>query len=315
MQFINRFIVFSKRILTHKLYVAMLVLIIVLTAVYTFLPQTSRSADIKVALYSEESSELTEELLAGLEDIHSLYTFYTVDDIDALLRDVKSGYAECGYMIPAGFFRDYINGHQETNQIIQYTTPATSLGATINETLFSCIFKLCAGDILILGVNIDDYDAELTEGLSNYLNGDKIFRMESTTSGAFSYDTFVYKINLPVYEMCLVFLLFAGMLGLLLYQQDSERSIYIALSSSDRIGIRCISIFTSMFPILIISLLSSFIMGLSISQILHLILYSILFYVGVLLLGIIIRKSTQLTKVLPLIVLISIIYVFISTLL
>lgn len=315
MQFINRFIVFSKRILTHKLYVAMLVLIIVLTAVYTFLPQTSRSADIKVALYSEESSELTEELLAGLEDIHSLYTFYTVDDIDALLRDVKSGYAECGYMIPAGFFRDYINGHQETNQIIQYTTPATSLGATINETLFSCIFKLCAGDILILGVNIDDYDAELTEGLSNYLNGDKIFRMESTTSGAFSYDTFVYKINLPVYEMCLVFLLFAGMLGLLLYQQDSERSIYIALSSSDRIGIRCISIFTAMFPILIISLLSSFIMGLSISQILHLILYSILFYVGVLLLGIIIRKSTQLTKVLPLIVLISIIYVFISTLL
>lgn len=315
MQFINRFIVFSKRILTHKLYVAMLVLIIVLTAVYTFLPQTSRSADIKVALYSEESSELTEELLAGLEDIHSLYTFYTVDDIDALLRDVKSGYAECGYMIPAGFFRDYINGHQETNQIIQYTTPATSLGATINETLFSCIFKLCAGDILILGVNIDDYDAELTEGLSNYLNGDEIFRMESTTSGAFSYDTFVYKINLPVYEMCLVFLLFAGMLGLLLYQQDSERSIYIALSSSDRIGIRCISIFTAMFPILIISLLSSFIMGLSISQILHLILYSILFYVGVLLLGIIIRKSTQLTKVLPLIVLISIIYVFISTLL
>lgn len=315
MQFINRFIVFSKRILTHKLYVAMLVLIIVLTAVYTFLPQTSRSADIKVALYSEESSELTEELLAGLEDIHSLYTFYTVDDIDALLRDVKSGYAECGYMIPVGFFRDYINGHQETNQIIQYTTPATSLGATINETLFSCIFKLCAGDILILGVNIDDYDAELTEGLSNYLNGDKIFRMESTTSGAFSYDTFVYKINLPVYEMCLVFLLFAGMLGLLLYQQDSERSIYIALSSSDRIGIRCISIFTAMFPILIISLLSSFIMGLSISQILHLILYSILFYVGVLLLGIIIRKSTQLTKVLPLIVLISIIYVFISTLL
>lgn len=315
MQFINRFIVFSKRILTHKLYVAMLVLIIVLTAVYTFLPQTSRSADIKVVLYSEENSELTEELLASLEDIHSLYTFYTVDDIDALLRDVKSGYAECGYMIPSGFFNDYINGHQETNQIIQYTTPATSLGATINETLFSCIFKLCAGDILTLGVNIDDYDTELTERLSNYLNGDEIFRMESTTSGAFSFDMFVYKINLPVYEMCLVFLLFAGMLGLLLYQQDSECSIYVALSSSDRMGIRCISIFTAMFPILIISLLSSFIIGLPISQILHLMLYSILFYVGVLLLGIIIRKSTQLTKVLPLIILISIIYVFISTLL
>ncbi len=315
MQFINRFYVFTKRILAHKIYLAMLALIIVLTAVYTLLPQTSRSADIKVALYSEESAEHTKALLAGLEELHSLYAFYTVDTMDTLLHDVKSGYAECGYMIPAGFFENYIDGYAETVQITQYTTPSTTLGATINETLFSCIFKLCAGDILTLGVNIHDYDTELTERLANYLNGDEIFRMQDTTSGTFSFDTLVYKIKLPVYEMCFVFLLFAALLGLLLYQQDKERNIYIGLSSITRIEIRCISILTAMLPILMVSLLSAFIMHLSLTQIMHLILCGILFFTGVLLLGLIIRKSTHLTKVLPLIVLISIISSFISTLL
>lgn len=315
MQFINRFVVFSKRILAHKIYLAMLALIIALTAVYALLPQASRSADIKVALYSAENAEHTEALLAGLDDLHSLYTFYTVDTMDSLLRDVKSGYAECGYMIPADFFEDYIGGYTETNQIIQYTTPSTTLGATINETLFSCIFKLCAGDILTLGVNIHDYDTELTERLMGYLDSDEIFRMKDSTSGVFSFDTLVYKVKLPVYEMCTVFLLFAALLGLLLYQQDTERNIYIGLSSTARIEIRCISILTAMLPILMVSLLSAFIMHLSLSQILHLILCGILFYIGVLLLGLIIRKSTHLTKVLPLIVLISIISSFISTLL
>lgn len=315
MQIWNQFIVFLKRIFSHRLYIVMLAISPVLTLIYCLLPQQSRSADIKAALYAEVHNAYTDTLFSELINGSSLYDFYIAADEDTLLRDVKSGYAECGYIIPADFFENYINGSSEYAQITQYVIPSATLSATINETVFSCIFELCANDILLLGAELHDYDAELTERLNGYMNSDTIFRIEDSVQGEFSFDTLIYNVKLPVYDLCTVFILFACLLGLLLYQQDSEKNMYVSMSALSRAGVKCICILTDVLPMLLVGLICITIMQCGITQMLHLTLYAMICYVGTLCLGLIIKKSTLLLKVLPLIMLTAIIISFLSTLL
>lgn len=314
MKLTNIITVYTKRILVHRIYILMLAVLPILTAIYTLLPAKSQSADIHVALYSEETPDNTDALLDSLDSIHSLYDFYLVSNQEELQKAVKSGYAECGYMIPALFFDDYIAGHTESNPIIQYTTPSTALGATINETIFSCIFKLCSGDILLIGVDDHALDNDLLERLDYYSDSDDIFRIEDTVSGEFSFSNITYQVKLPVYELCLVFILFSGLLGLLLYQQDVEKNMYVSLNHTSRLKLRCISVGTAMIPVLAMSLLCACIMNISRYRILHLAIYSLCFYIGTLLLSMLIRKSTLLVKILPLIMLAATIACFLSTL-
>lgn len=314
MQIFNRFIVFTKRILTHKMYIIMLVSIIASTVIYVCLPAAKREADINVAVYSEESSDDTDTILEYIDKINSIYSFYTVESRDVLIKDVKSGNAECGYYIPKGFLADYISGNAGGTQIIQYTTPSTSLGATINETLFSSIFAVSAGDILTLSVGIDEYDAELNDRLSGYMDSDDIFRISNSVDGELDYAALVYKITIPVYELCLIFLLFAGFLGLLLYEQDAEKGMYICLSRTSRMSICITSVFSSMLPIMVIGMAASAVMGFNAKKTAGLALAAVLYTLLILIFGTIIRKSTLLTKVLPVIVLADAIIIFAASL-
>lgn len=315
MKALNRFIVFTKRILTHKLYIVMLFSIILLTVIYACLPASERSADIKVSIYSEEAAANTAAIMDKISSDNSLYTFYLTSDMEKMISDVKSGYAECGYYIPENFFEDYIDGLSGDNQIIQYTTPSTTLGATINETLFATIFTLCSDRLLTLSVDIPEYDSELTGRLDYYVKSDNIFRIKNSVTGEFSYKDYIYQIKLPVYEICLVFMLFSSLLGLLLFQQDKEKNMYVALGKHEQSSIELTAIISAIIPVMLTSLISAIITGLTATRFIHLILWAVLFSVFTFILGLIIKKSTILTKVLPLIILISIIVVFLSTLL
>lgn len=314
MKNINRFIVFSKRILSRKIYLCMLTAIIAITAVYKLLPAKSSSADIKVALCSMDNSEYTSELFNMLADENSVYTFYVAEDEDAVIRDVKSGYAECGYVIPENFFADYITGTAHDNQIHMYVIPSTTLGSTICESIFSCIFELCAEEILVYGVDIPEYNEELTDRIQSYMNSEDIFRISDTTSGELLYDSMVYHITPPVFEISLILIIFSGLLGLLIYIQDAERGIYISQSSRETAAIRGLSIITAILPMLAVSIAAAIITtGISV-QTVHIIIAGIITFAVSMILGLIIRKSTLLIKVLPIIMLFCIMAIFISVL-
>lgn len=313
MTLLNRFIVFSKRIFTKKIYLLMLAFIIVTAGVYKLLPEKNKSADIKVVIYSKDTSEYTDILYDKLTNSNSLYNFYFTDSEENAVSDVKSGKAECGYVIPENFFNGYINGNTE-NRIVQHVIPSTTLAATINETIFSCIFEICANDILALGADVHEYDEELSDRLNNYMNSDVIFRISDITDGEFTFENIIYHINIPVYELILTLVIFSGLLGLLIYIQDSERGIYLSLRKSELTQIKSLSILTAILPILFTGLVSSLITeGIS-AKLINICIFSLFTFITVFLLGFIIKKSTLLTKVLPLIMLISVILIFVTNL-
>lgn len=309
----NRFIALTKRILCRKMYIAMLLLLVVLTGVYTLLPAKSQSADIKVALYSEDQSGYYHELITYMQDLNSIYTFYTADSEEELLQDVKSGYAECGYVIPDSFFKNYTIGAAWEEPMKLYITPASTFHAVINETVFSAIISICAEDILLYSVNNPVWNQELKEGLDYYRNSPEVFTIADTTSGEFSFQNMIYHINLPISEIVSVLLLFAGLLGLLLFLHDKEKKIYVVLPSKELLQVKALSILTSILPVAavgIVCLAISFGLGL---HVLFGSIAALLSFIIAMVLGLIIRKSTLLEKVLPLIMLTAIIAVFIKT--
>lgn len=313
MKLTNRFIALEKRILSKKMYLCLLLLIIAITAIYQFLPARNTSADIKVAMYSEDTSGHYEELVEQLEDLNSIYSFYTVDSEEELTKDVGSGYAQCGYAIPEGFFQSYVEGSAWENPMKLYITPSSTFYSVINETVFSSILSVCAQDLLLYSVSTPSFNRELAEGLEYYRNSQDVFTIADTTSGEFTFENMVYHIKLPIMEIVSVLILFSALLGLLLHLHDRERKIYVALPDRELSQVKAISIFTALVPITIIGMLS---MAISYEKLLYpifVLIVSAICYLLVILLSLIIKKSSHLEKLLPLIMLAALIGVFIKT--
>ena len=314
MKIYNRFIVLSKRIFSKKLYICMLILIIGLTTVYKFLPERQKSADIKVGIYMEDNSSYGEAFLDDLAEANSLYYFYTVSNQEKLLSDIKSGYAECGFYIPDSFFEAFISGDYN-NKIKLYVIPSTTLANAISETLFASVIASCSKDILVEGTKMYDYKDELSDRMDAYLEGDELFRVISATDGNYDYKTTVYHIDLHIYELILLLIIFSGLLGYYSYVKDAEESIYIALRSPDRFMIKTLYILTAILPITLVCVICAIIASYSVSVILNILLCTVLVLVSTIILSFIIKKSTYLTKVLPMIMLIAIVMVFVGSML
>ena len=157
MRFINRFTALFKRILTKKIYIVMLCLIVAFTAIYKLLPAREKSADIKVGIYCEDASDYSEQFEELILSGNKLYRFYFTDSEAALLTDIQSGQAECGYVIPEGFFSDYIADENTKNHITLYSLPSTTLAAAITETFYYNVLRVCSYDILIDCTDLYEY--------------------------------------------------------------------------------------------------------------------------------------------------------------
>lgn len=315
MAFKNVFTVYLKRIFTKKMYIFTLIMLLTLTIIYKCLPDAQKTADIKVGIYIEDSGYYADKLADSIQNLSSVYSFYIADSEKQLTDNIKSGHSECGYVIPEGFFNSYIKGISGENNIVLYTAPGTTLSEAISETLFSNIYKICSVDILHYAAASPDLDEQLDLLLQSYIEGDEIFRVSDSTGGNYIAEAEIYSINIPVYELSLIILIFAGLLGLLTYMTDSEREIFIALPDSSRLLLLTSAIASAILPVYVLSMLSCAITYGIATRLAALSLCAALsFFVSVLLKPLI-RKSTILTKVLPVIMLCSIAIIFVCSML
>ena len=104
----------------------MLGVLLILTGIYALLPAKSQSTEIRVAVYLEDTSAYTTQFKEELDASASLYQFYYVDASTDVIRDVQAGDAECGFVLPDGFFSGYIAGSGEP-KVSLYETSAKVL--------------------------------------------------------------------------------------------------------------------------------------------------------------------------------------------
>ena len=106
----------------------MLGVLLILTGIYALLPAKSQSTEIRVAVYLEDTSAYTTQFKEELDASASLYQFYYVDASTDVIRDVQAGDAECGFVLPDGFFSGYIAGSGEP-KVSLYETSASTLSS------------------------------------------------------------------------------------------------------------------------------------------------------------------------------------------
>ena len=143
------------------------------------------------------------------------------------------------------------------------------------------------------------------------MNSDTIFRMSSVTDGAYDYKENTYRIQLPIYECTCLLVLFASLFSLMLFLQDQERGIYIALSGKRRYGILCTGLLAGILPIYGIGMLCNGITY-GTATLLQVTLVSLLAYLLSLVLSVFIKKSRTLAKWIPVLLLITIVYFFVD---
>lgn len=195
-----------------------------------------------------------------------------------------------------------------------YKTPSSTLPFSICETLFAQTYQIVAEQLMLSCTDLDAYDEELVSIYHDYTSGDEVFRLMDVTDHSFDFKTMIYRINIPVFEITVLLILFAGLLGLLLYQKDKEKRIYLAQNNRNLFQLKALSVLTSLLPIFSVGLICNVITYGFAEQVLQVLLTAIAVFFLAMLLSFIIRKSTLLEKVLPLIMLISVIGVFVTTL-
>lgn len=306
----NRLIVAWKRILHRKLYWCMLGILLLLTSVYALLPAKSQSTEIRVAIYLEDSSDYTTHFKEELDASASLYQFYYVDTSTDVIRDVQAGNAECGFVVPDGFFSGYITGSGDP-KVSLYETSASTLSPAISETIFHYIFKVASPQILVDAIGDTTLSDELKNRMQAYMESDTIFRMSSVTDGAYDYKENTYRIQLPIYECTCLLVLFASLFSLMLFLQDQERGIYIALSGRRRYGILCTGLLAGILPLYLAGLLCNGITY-GTARLLQVTLVSLLAFLVSLMLSVFIKKSRTLAGFIPILLLIAIAYFFVN---
>ncbi len=311
MKIYNKFTVLTKRIFSKKLYICMLILIVAITAIYKLLPAREKSAEIRVGIYMEDSSDYADSFRNDISENNSLYTFYFIDNEEKLISDIQSGYAECGFAVPTDFFKDFIDDANYENKITLYVIPSTTLSSAISETFFSSVITVCSYDILTSGTGLYEYEDEIKERMDEYMNGDELFKVTDATDGSYDYKTTSYTIDLHIYELIILLLIFSGLLGYYSYTKDAEESIYIALRSSDRFMLKTLYILTAILPITLVGVVCAVIASYSVYVILNILLFAVAVLLSTIILSFIIKKSTYLAKVLPMIMLVAIVVVFI----
>lgn len=306
----NYLIVSLKRMLSRKLYLGLLLFLMALTILYQLLPVQSRSTEIRAAVCLEDDSSYTDALKKELHDSASLYQFYYVSSKDSLIEDVQSGYAECGFYVPESFFEQYIAGTCE-NKIEQYETPESTLSATICETLFHFIFKVTSPQILVNTIGDSSLNAELETRMHEYMTSDTIFRMSSVTNGAYDYKENSYRMNLPIREVSCLLLLFSVLFGLMIFFEDRERGIYIALPARQQFSIQCAMLCASILPAYTIGMGCNLI-AYGTAHLLDVSLVAVLSTLFATSLSFVLKKSRTLAKLLPLLLFLAIVYFFLS---
>lgn len=130
------------------------------------------------------SDDEGEMLLEQLKSREGIFRFCEYEDESSMLRDIKNGTLECGYVLPDGFLKKISDGKMR-HQITLYHSSASAVHKLSYEVVFSYLFGMLSDSTLERwmdeGTNgvLLSYDRDLRERLiewkEDYESGDATF--------------------------------------------------------------------------------------------------------------------------------------------
>ena len=308
--FANRFGIMLKRSVKQPVYIVMLLLLISLSLFYVSIPAEKKSLYITAAVLCEDSSPeaglFMEELING----NSVFTFYEVENLDELKKDVISGKANSGFVIPEGYiYESILNDYDKL--ITEYVTTGSFLPMVAFEEIYVRLFKYTSYELLKHQLFEQDAAmAELEPEIKNVYENYNVDEMLFTADK--QYEEYAdltrdSKMELPIRKIAGLFIYIAAILGTAAYITDRENNIYHLMTKAEKIALRFIHILASVLPLGITTFLIMLIlneMSLLRSAV-HVIVYMLAVSCASLLFGLFFKKSKSFYKFLPILLVLT----------
>ncbi len=140
---------------------------------------------VGVCTSDEKGKELLKRLQGAKQKVSSteegVFRFREYDEQEDMLRDIKNGTLECGYVLPEGFFEKLAKGKLH-NRITLYYSGSSGAHKLSYEVVFSHLFGMLSEEILSDWVARSMPDEAASEGLLRlkeiYEAGDDTFSFE-----------------------------------------------------------------------------------------------------------------------------------------
>lgn len=315
-------LLFQKRILKKPMFqITILLIPILLFLLFTF----NKSSDslVRVALISgndEYSQNFVKDLLDSSNHVISYYQCY---DESQMRKDVLTGKAECGYIMPDDMPRKIAQFSSKKKQgIITAIVKKESISTKIvNEIIYGRLFSERAYPVLKDFINekqpdrlTSAEDEKMYDAFSKYLIEPLMFSFEyadgSKNDLLNNDDSSHNYYMLPVRGILSVLILVSSMSGVLMLSNDDRKNTWGFIRLSKRPAFNYFYIFMSILPIAICSLAAIFITGIStnvLNEIRLMVLYTLLLTGFSNLLKALIKNIYVLCSLIPVTVLLSLI--------
>lgn len=315
-------LLFQKRILKKPMFqITILLIPILLFLLFTF----NKSSDslVRVALISgndEYSQNLVKDLLDSSNHVISYYQCY---DESQMRKDVLTGKAECGYIMPDDMPLKIAQFSSKKKQgIITAIVKKESISTKIvNEIIYGRLFSERAYPVLKDFINekqpdrlTSAEDEKMYDAFSKYLIEPLMFSFEyadgSKNDLLNNDDSSHNYYMLPVRGILSVLILVSSMSGVLMLSNDDRKNTWGFIRLSKRPAFNYFYIFMSILPIAICSLAAIFITGIStnvLNEIRLMVLYTLLLTGFSSLLKALIKNIYVLCSLIPVTVLLSLI--------
>lgn len=315
-------LLFQKRILKKPMFqITILLIPILLFLLFTF----NKSSDslVRVALISgndEYSQNFVKDLLDSSNHVISYYQCY---DENQMRKDVLTGKAECGYIMPDDMPRKIAQFSSKKKQgIITAIVKKESISTKIvNEIIYGRLFSERAYPVLKDFINekqpdrlTSAEDEKMYDAFSKYLIEPLMFSFEyadgSKNDLLNNDDSSHNYYMLPVRGILSVLILVSSMSGVLMLSNDDRKNTWGFIRLSKCPAFNYFYIFMSILPIAICSLAAIFITGIStnvLNEIRLMVLYTLLLTGFSSLLKALIKNIYVLCSLIPVTVLLSLI--------
>lgn len=143
---------------------------------------------IAIGIYTED--DMGRQLFHALSGQKGIFRFQQFTEEEELLRQIENGSLECGYVFPEGFYENLLKGKMR-RQIKLYISPASVAHKISYEVVFSHLFELLSGDILIHNLEQSSLSEEQKEEYKelllllnqDYLENGAVFSFEYLKTG------------------------------------------------------------------------------------------------------------------------------------
>lgn len=236
----------TKRLMKKPSFIIILVLLPVILVMYRFII-TEDDGTIRACVYVPEGSEaFTEKLADNLADAEFSARFYLVDSEDDLYSDVIAGRAEVGYILPKDLKERFLTKNWDS-AVRMVVSDTSQMAPFVNEfvtvVIYTDMMEEYIADYLVNRSGLELSDEEIRpiirENLLKQAGSGSLFdiayrdyyKNEEVSREEVMAENYLMK---PIRGTVALFVLLAGLAGLVFWFQDNAEGRFKVMSHEKR---------------------------------------------------------------------------------